>query len=159
MRKCLVVLCLTLLASCELFMSNEDKTKKKVNEELLGIDWNDVDNYPLFVDECDETAPKQIQKECFQSVMLASFAEALGDLQFQVKNDLNDTMYVDFEIDEHGFILVSNMEENVDILNEIKDFNTLLSERLNDLTTVKPAHKRGIPVSLRFRLPIVLKTQ
>ncbi len=158
MRKFLLLCLFGLLASCELFMSKEEKTKKMVNEELLAIDWNDVDQYPLFED-CDETAAKQAQRECFQGVMSGYFSEALDDLQFQVDTDINDTMYVDFVVDEHGFISVVNVQENANILNKISDFNTKVSERLNDLTTVAPALKRGIPVSLRFRLPVVLNTQ
>lgn len=156
MRK-LVVLCFFgLLASCELFMSKEDKTQKMVNEELLAIDWNDVDKYPLFED-CDEMATKQVQRDCFQSEILSHFSQALDSLEFQVDNDLNDTMYVDFLVDEHGFISVLNLEENSNILKEIEDFNTQITGRLKDLT-VAPALKRGNPVSLRFRLPIVLNT-
>ncbi|WP_108425009.1 MULTISPECIES: hypothetical protein [Flagellimonas] len=146
-----------LFVSCELFESKEDKTQKLVNEELMAIDWNDVDQYPLF-DSCDETATKEAQRECFQNVMADYFSEALAGLQFQVDSDLNDTVYIDFMIDEHGFISVINVEEKTAVLNEISDFNTKISERLNDLTTVAPALKRGNPVGLRFRLPLVLNT-
>lgn len=156
MQKFLLISCLSLLASCELFMSKEDKTQKMVNEELLSIDWNDVDQYPLF-EGCDETVTKQVQRDCFQNSMMNHFSQALDSLQFQVNNDINDTMYVDFLIDEHGFISVLNVEEKPDILNEIEDFNTQITSRFKDLT-VAPALKRGIPVSLRFRLPIVVNT-
>ncbi|MER3374534.1 MAG: hypothetical protein RIM83_07840 [Allomuricauda sp.] len=153
----LLIIFMGLLVSCELFESKEDKTQKLVNEELLAIDWNDVDQYPLFED-CDETANKPDQRDCFQAVMLDSFSKALDGLEFQVDQDLNDTVYIDFVIDEHGFISVLNVEEKTDVLNAIADFNTKISERLNDLTTVAPALKRGNPVSLRFRLPLVLNT-
>ena len=146
-----------LFVSCELFESKEEKTQKLVNEELLAIDWNDVDQYPHF-DSCDETATKQAQRECFQRVMLDSFSNALDSLEFQVNHDLNDTVYIDFVIDEHGFISVLNVEEKTSVLNEITDFNTKVTELLNDLTTVAPALKRGNPVSLRFRLPLILNT-
>jgi len=158
MRKFLILFFfIGLLVSCELFESKEDKTQKLVNEELLSIDWNDVDQYPHF-DNCDETATKDAQKNCFQTVMIEYFAEALDGLQFQVDHDMNDTVYIDFLIDEHGFISVLNVEEKTDVLNEISDFNNKISARLNDLTTVAPALKRGNPVSLRFRLPLVLNT-
>ncbi|UII77120.1 hypothetical protein LV716_04850 [Flagellimonas sp. HMM57] len=157
MRKFLVLCFFGLLASCELFTSKEDKTQEIVNKELLEIDWNDVDQYPLF-EKCDETATKQAQRDCFQSVMMEYFTKAMDGLQFQVERDLNDTTYIDFLIDEHGFITILNVEENTEILNEIGDFNTKVSNRLNDLTTVAPALKRGIPVALKFRLPIVLNT-
>ncbi len=153
----LFIIFLGLLVSCELFESKEDKTQKLVNAELLAIDWNDVDQYPLF-DDCDETATKQVQRQCFQNVMLDSFSNALDSLEFQVNQDLNDTVYIDFVIDEHGFISVLNVEEKTAVLNAIADFNSKISEQLNDLTTVAPAIKRGNPVSLRFRLPLVLNT-
>ncbi|KQC30150.1 hypothetical protein [Flagellimonas eckloniae] len=156
MQKFLLISCLALFASCELFMSKEDKTQRIVNEELLAIDWNDVDQYPLF-DNCDETAAKQAQRDCFQSEILNHFSQALDSLQFQVDTDLNDTLYVDFLVDEHGFITVLNIEENPNILNEIEEFNAEVTSRLRDLT-VAPALKRGTPVSLRFRLPIVVNT-
>lgn len=158
MRKFLLIsFFVGLFVSCELFESKEDKAQKLVNEELLAIDWNDVDQYPHF-DNCDETAAKEAQKNCFQTVMMEYFSEALAGLKFQVNHDMNDTVYIDFLIDEHGFISVLNVEEKTSVLNEISDFNTKISERLNDLTTVAPALKRGNPVSLRFRLPLVLNT-
>lgn len=153
----LLIIFMGSLVSCELFESKEVKTQKLVNEELLAIDWNDVDQYPLFED-CDETADKEAQRECFQNVMSEYFAEALSGLEFQVRNDLHDTVYIDFLIDEHGFISVLNVEEKTSVLNEISNFNTKISARLNDLTTVAPALKRGNPVGLRFRLPLVLNT-
>ena len=153
----LVIVFMGLLVSCELFESKEDKTQKLVNEELMAIDWNDVDQYPLF-DSCDETATKEAQRECFQNMMADYFSEALAGLKFQVRNDMKDTVYIDFLIDEHGFISVLNVEEKTAVLNEISDFNTRICERLNDLTTVAPALKRGNPVGLRFRLPLVLNT-
>jgi len=158
MRKLVLLVFFGLLCSCELFTPAEEQTKNKVNEELLTIDWNDVDSYPLFADRCDENVSKQVQRGCFQTVILDYFSKALKNVQFQVDKDLNDTVYVHFLIDEHGFVSVTEIEENQAVLNEIKDFNTKISNQLNNLTTVRPALKRGIPVSLHFKLPIVLNT-
>src|SRR5690606_40510153 len=57
MRKICLLCCFGLLVSCELFMTKEERARNLVNEELLSIDWNDVDQYPL-VEVCDETAVK-----------------------------------------------------------------------------------------------------
>lgn len=157
MRKLILLMFLGLFASCELFTSKEEQTKNRVNEELLTIDWNDVDQYPLF-EGCDETAPKEIQRDCFQNQMLQIASDTLDSLSFEVDNELEDTLYIDFVVDEHGFISILEMEEKQSVLNEIADFNEQITERLNNLT-VAPALKRGIPVGLRFRLPLVLNTQ
>ncbi|MEO9513167.1 MAG: hypothetical protein ABJN84_11640 [Flavobacteriaceae bacterium] len=137
-------------------MSKEEKTKKLVHDELKTVNWNDVDQYPLF-DNCDENATKKAQRDCFQHEILNHFSQALDSLQFEVTTDLNDTLYVDFLVDEHGFITVLNIEENPNILKEIEEFNAEITSRLLDLT-VAPALKRGTPVSLRFRLPLVVNT-
>ncbi len=144
--------------SCDLFKSMEDRTEDMVHEKMSTIDLNEVDGYPYF-EACDENASKAVQRECFQTVMLSYFSKALDDLQFQVNKDLNDTIYVDFIIDEHGFITVREVEENSKVLGEIENFNELVTERLNEITTVSPAHKRGIDVGMRIRLPLVLNTQ
>ncbi len=146
-----------LVTSCKYFQSKNTQTENSVSEALMAIDWNDVDTYPLF-DVCDENTPKAEQKNCFQENMIGYFSEAFSDAEFEVEADLNDTLYVDFLIDEHGFISVLEIAENERINQLIPDFNDEVSARLNDLTTVAPALKRGIPVSMKFRLPLVLNT-
>ena len=159
MRKLLGLFILGLgLTSCELFMSTQEKTDKLVHDELNRVNWNEVDSFPLFVGECDELASKEVQQDCFQTTLMRYFSTAVADLQFQVDSELNDTIYVDFKVDEDGFILISNVEESTKVLNEIPNFNELISERLHDLTTVRAATYRGIPVEIRVRLPIVLNT-
>ena len=157
MRKMYLLCCFGLLVSCELFISKEEKAQQLVNEELLSIDWNDVDQYPLF-DVCDETAVKEAQRECFQNVMADYLSEVLADLEFQVEQDINDTVYIDFLIDEHGFIAVLELDTKNLPIEGVEDFDEKITQRLNHLTTVAPALKRGNPVSLRFRLPLLLNT-
>ena len=147
-----------LSVSCEFFMSKEKRTQQLVNEELLSIDWNDVDQYPLF-EECDETAPKKEQLACFQELMMQHMVDTLEGLNYVVSNELNDTVNVDLQIDEHGFITVLQMENSSSVNQMIPNFNEEVTQRLNDLTTVAPAIKRGIPVGMKFRLPIVLNTE
>ncbi|MEO1486070.1 MAG: hypothetical protein AAFU57_09990 [Bacteroidota bacterium] len=145
------------LTSCDFFISQEKITEDLVEEELYQIDWNEVDQYPLF-DACRESLPKPEQRACFESTMLEQLSKALEGMTFEVDNDLNDTVLLDFKIDEHGFIRVQSVEERSAVLQEIEDFNATITKRLNDLTTVAPALKRGVPVSIQFRLPVVLNT-
>lgn len=157
MHKFLGLFCLGLFVSCEFLVSTEEKTQKLVREELKIINWNDVDQYPLFRD-CDETAPKALQRQCFQTTMSGHFSQALKGLEFRVDRDLHDTVYIDFVIDEQGFISVLNMENKTTTFGEIAGLTTKIAEQLYTITPVKPAVKRGLPVRLRFRLPIVLHT-
>ena len=51
---------LVVYSSCNYFVSTEKRTQAIVDEELMAIDWNDVEQLPLF-EECDELAPKEEQ--------------------------------------------------------------------------------------------------
>ncbi len=157
MQKSFLLFILVLCASCNFFKSQEKQTRDNVNAELLAIDWNDVDQYPLF-ENCDELSPKQIQRECFQENLLNYFSEAFNDLEFEVEEDINDTLHIDFLIDEHGFMTVLEIQEKNTVNKVLPELKGLLSKRLNKLTTVAPALKRAKPVSIKFRLPLVLNT-
>lgn len=156
MRKSGVLLCCCLLASCSWFESRETKTRKLVERELQAIDWNDVDQYPLF-EECDETAPKARQKECFEETLLLHFSGTLRDFEFILDSDLEDTIYVDFLIDRDGTISILEMERNSAVVKQIPEFSGVVSQSLKGLPPVAPALKRGIPVRTRFRIPLVLR--
>lgn len=157
MRKLWILGILCLFSSCDWFASKEVKTQKLVNEEMQNIDWNDVDQYPLFYD-CDETASKEGQKECFETTLLTHFSMALQDFEFVLSEDFKDAIYVDFLIDKDGSISVLKIEKNDAIDAQMPEFNGILARSLKSLPRVEPALKRGIPVGAKFRIPIVLNT-
>lgn len=138
-------------------MSKEERTQKMVNKELMAIDWNDVDQYPLF-EECDEMAQKAEQRNCFERGMLRRFSEAFSDTVYEVDDEIKDTLFVDFEVDEDGFVNITEIEENSSIEKVVPGFREEIRTRFRDLTVI-PAHKRGINVKIKFRLPIVLDTE
>lgn len=128
-----------------------------VNQELMAIDWNDVDQYPLF-EACDEMAQKTEQRNCFEREMLKRFMEAFSDTVYEVDQEIKDTLFVDFEVDEDGFVNIIEIEQNATIEEVVPGFRDEVRSRFKDLT-VLPAHKRGINVKIKFRLPIILDTE
>ena len=158
MRRFWFVPLILILSSCNYLLSKEERTQQLVSQELMAIDWNDVDQYPLF-EECDEIALKRVQRDCFATEMLRRFSTAFNDTVFMVEQSINDTLKVDFVVDEDGFVTIMNIKENGDLEQLIPGFQSEVSRRLNDLTTVAPALKRGIPVSIKFRLPIIVDTE
>jgi len=158
MRKLWYVMALCVLTSCKWFQSAEKRTEDRVQEQLLDIDWNDVDTYPLF-EECEENVSKEAQRNCFTEQMMGYFSQVFKDAKFIVEEDIDQTLYVDFKIDEHGFISVLEIGQNEEINTLLPNFNEEVSQRLNDLTTVAPALKHATPVSMKFRLPLQLNTQ
>ncbi len=148
---------LLIFTSCQYFLSSEEQTQRLVNEKLMAIDWNDVHQYPLF-EECDEMAPKPQQRICFEQQMLRRFVEAFSDTVYEVEEEFKDTLFVDFEVDEDGFVNITEIEENNAIERVVPGFRDEIRKRFKDLT-VFPAQKEGIKVKIKFRLPIVLDTE
>ncbi len=152
------ILCfLCLLVSCDWLASREAKTQKLVEKELQSIDWNDVDQYPLF-DDCDETDSKIAQRECFEKTLLLHFSMTLQGFEFVLDQDMEDSIYVDFLVDKEGAMTVLDIEENSAIREQIPEFDGIITQSLNSLPRVEPALKRGIPVTAKFRIPLVLNT-
>lgn len=147
-----------LLVSCEWFSSRESNTQKLVDRELKGIDWNDVDQYPLF-EECDEVEAKTAQRECFEKTLLMHLTLTLHDFEFVLNKDFEDTIYVDFLVDKEGSLSVIEIEENAAVREQIPEFNGIITQSLRSLPRLEPALKRGIPVNTKFRIPLVLNTK
>jgi len=146
-----------LLASCAWFESREVQTQKLIDAELHGINWNDVDQYPLFAD-CDESASKAAQKECFEQTLLLHFSRTLQDFEFVLDDSLTDTLYLDFLVDREGKITVLDMERNREVTSQIPEFEGVITQSLKSLPHLEPALKRGIPVNAKIRIPLVLNT-
>mgnify|MGYP001820161794 CR=1 FL=1 len=150
--------CLCLLSSCDLFTSSEVKTQQLVEKELQAINWNDVDQFPLFGD-CNETAPKPSQKECFENTLLSHFSMTLEEFEFILDKDVEEAVYVDFLVDKEGKISVLNIDKSRIIQEQIPEFDGIVSRSLKSLPPLEPALKRGIPVNTRFRIQIVLNSE
>ena len=145
------------LGSCEWFPSQQARTRQLVDAEMQAIDWNQLDQFPLF-DACDETASRLGQQECFQNTLTLHLSMALQDFEFRSENALHDTLYVDFLVDNKGGISVLTIGENPDLAAENPEFKNIVSRSLRSLPRLEPALKRGIPVAAQFRIPLVLKT-
>ncbi len=158
MRRLVILGVFFLMASCQWFASQEAKTQMLVEEELQSIDWNDVDQYPLF-DDCDETVSKTAQKACFENTLLLHFSMTLQDFEFVLDEEVDDTIYVDFLVDSEGTMSVLEIQENNTVKQQIPEFDAIITQSLKSLPRVEPALKRGIPVNAKFRIPIVLNTK
>lgn len=151
------ILVLCLLVSCTLFESKETMTRELINAELREIDWNTVDAYPLF-ENCDETAPKALQRECFENVLLSHFQETVNQFEFTVDPQLDSLASVLFVVDTTGTIEILDIEKDSEIRRLMPEFDGIISQSLRNLPPLAPAIKRGIPVRTKFRIPIHLNT-
>ena len=146
-----------MMTSCELFVSKDEKTQELVNKELLEIDWNDVDSYPLFED-CDENLTKSAERECFEKELLKHCSQTLNEFEFKLDSKIDPTVIVDFLVDKNGRIMIVAIEKDSVIDREMPEFDRIVRQSLKNVPSLAPALKRGIPVKAKFRIPIVLKS-
>ncbi len=157
MRILLMLLGGLLLTSCQWLTPKEEKTRRLVQEELRSINWNDVDQYPLF-ESCGESISKEAQRDCFQEALLRHFSATLEEFEFVIDEDVEDTIYVDFLVEKDGAVTVLDIEDHITLQRQIPEFNAIITQSLKSLPEVQPALKRGIPVNAKFRIPIELNT-
>lgn len=157
MHRLTILIFLGLMTSCDLFVSKDKKTQELVNKELLEIDWNDVDSYPLF-ETCDENTTKTAQRECFENELLKHFAKTLNEFEFILERDIDPTVIVDFLVDKNGRITIVDIEKDSTINKQMPEFDGIIRQSLKRLPPLAPAIKRAVPVKAKFRIPIVLKS-
>lgn len=157
MKRFLSFLLAIFLSSCSFFESKEKRTQELINAELRQIDWNSIDSYPFFY-TCDEAAPKSQQRICFEETLSSHFRETLKDFEFTLTNKDSMTVVVIFVIDTEGRINVVEIEKDVLVLQQMPEFDGVVTQSLKNLPKLAPALKRGIPVRTKFKIPVQLQT-
>ena len=158
MYRLFVLMFFLVLASCSFFESKGKRTQELINAELQQIDWNTIDSYPLFLD-CDETASKENQRQCFEQTLTTHFENTLNEFEFIIDSDSNPVVFVTFVIDTEGRINVVEIDKDASILEQMPEFDGIVSQSLKNIPAIAPALKRGIPVSTKFRIPLQLNTK
>ena len=158
MYRLLILLFCFVLASCNFLESREKRTQELINAELQQIDWNSIDSYPLFLD-CDETASKESQRQCFEQKLTTHFEATLNEFEFIIDSESNPVVFVTFVIDTEGRIMVVDIEKDPSILKQMPEFDGIISQSLKNVPAIAPALKRGIPVRTKYRIPVQLNTK
>ncbi|SNR28030.1 hypothetical protein SAMN04488009_0730 [Maribacter sedimenticola] len=157
MKRYLPFLIITFLSSCTFFESKEKRTQELINEELGQIDWNTVDSYPFFY-TCDESASKAEQKICFEETLISHFQETLNDFEFTLTDAESETVNVIFVIDTLGEIKVVDIEKDASVLDQMPEFDGIITQSLKNLPKLAPALKQAKPVNSKYRIPVQLNT-
>ncbi|TRZ44866.1 hypothetical protein D3A96_07530 [Robertkochia marina] len=144
-----------LLFSCDFINTKKVSPEEIVREEIKNIDWNDVDQYPLF-EACDETAPREDQKTCFREEFVKHFYKTLSNHQLVVRRNLIDTVRVQLLIDNTGKISIVSIDKSELTEELLPALDGLMELTVSRLPKVYPALKRDIPVNTRVVMPVVL---
>jgi len=158
MKYILLLFLILLTTSCGYFETEKISTEAFYEEELKSIDWKDVDQYPAFPN-CDNLTEKPAQLQCFENTISSHLRNAFSPHNALVNRDLNDTVKLDFSIDNKGKLSVRSIVVAPSIEQEFPLLGTWLKEAIDTLVPMAPAYKRGVPVTTEFMLPIVIKTK
>lgn len=145
-----------LLVSCNYFDVKKTTSDAILNEELKTFNWSDVDEYPSFA-SCNDDVSKEEKKHCFQNTLIAIITNKIQRDTIVVSQDINDTIFMKFQISETG--ILSLMEAKIDsvTLHEIPNIKELLKNSLHSLPEIYPAIKRGQQVKTAFTLPVIIQ--
>lgn len=155
LRLLLATIFILVFTSCD-FISPKNTSLQNIIFTDTIIDYNTVDVYPLLRD-CNTCDTNEKQNQCFESELIKKLKGSLKENELKADNYFLDTIYVDILINNLGKISVSKIYENKDVIDNIPKFDSILSQSINNLPeAIQPSLKRGIPVNVIFKLPVVV---
>lgn len=160
MRKTLIIIFCFLSISCEFDFQIDKKitVDEFITEELKSLNWNDVDQYPVF-ENCLEINNIKNKNNCFVETITSSFRENLKTNNLVLNRTLIDTIRMVLKVDKTGKISIENMNIS-DQNNKYKEVITKSFENtVSSLPKLYPAIKRGQEVDVIFNMPIIISTE
>ena len=160
MRKTLIIIFCFLSISCEFDFQIDKKitVDEFITEELKSLNWNDVDQYPVF-ENCLEINNVKNKNNCFVETITSSFRENLKTNNLVLNRTLIDTVRMVLKVDKIGKISIENMTIS-DQNNKYKEVITKSFENtVSSLPKLYPAIKRGQEVDVIFNMPIIISTE
>ena len=123
------------------------------------VKWTTKDEHPS-IDKCDEYEIEIDRINCFNSKLINLIYSNINLGDILVSKKLNDTVFLSLLVDEHGKLSLLNIENKKSITNEIPNIDLIIKNSLNNIPSLYPATKTnfGIPVSTKFQLPLILKS-
>tara|TARA_Y100000814_G_C12332034_1_gene401707 strand:- start:865 stop:1350 length:486 start_codon:yes stop_codon:yes gene_type:complete len=159
-RKTLIIIFCFLSISCEFDFQIDKKitVDEFINEELKSLNWNDVDQYPVF-ENCLEINNVKNKNNCFVETITNSFRDNLKTNNLVLNRTLIDTVRMVLKVDKIGKISIENMTIS-DQNNKYKEVITKSFENtVSSLPKLYPAIKRGQEVDVIFNIPIIISTE
>jgi hypothetical protein len=158
MKYTLYVLVVFTMASCQYFEMDKISSDTFYKEEMKTISWDDVDQFPNF-NSCQEITEKAASKTCFETTLISKIYAGFSSKQFVSTRTIRDTLWVTIAVSEKGAIAVNSIEMDSITGLTFPDVSNWIQQSVDSIPSVSPAHKRGVPVAVAFKLPVVLQTK
>ncbi len=146
------------LLSCDKLQTKKIKSSQYLEEDWKAINLNEVDVYPTF-ESCNHTPENEEMRLCFEEIVTTTFYKALNTHQVVVSQELNETVEVDFVVNEHGNYCIDTLRVSEAVRFEIPELEQWIHEAAKQLPKAYPARKGGVPVKTRFKIPVIFKVE
>ena len=123
------------------------------------LKWTNNDEHPS-IENCDEYEIEIDRTNCFNSKLISLIYSNINLEDMLVSKKLNDTLVLSLLVDQKGKLSLLRIDNKKSIINEIPNIELIIKNSLNNIPSLYPATKTnfGIPVSTKFQLPLILKS-
>ncbi|MGY5352271.1 hypothetical protein ACXGQW_06880 [Wenyingzhuangia sp. IMCC45533] len=158
MNKLLVYLLTLSLFSCEKLCSVTSVLCKNKVEQTPPIDFTQIDLFPTFND-CKSKLSYEESNACFRTTLHKKLGEQIGTLKLTTENYVTDTLLINFSISKNGKFKCERIKINSELTAALPYLKDDIEDIVNNLGSISPAQKRGIPVTSMFTIPLVIETE
>lgn len=100
---------------------------------------------------------KPKKTDCFRTTIHQKIGAELLQHTFIIKDSIDEIIYVDLIISSEGIFTLHAIQSSNNIKKVLPQLDGLLRESVGKLPKIYAANKRGIPVSVKYSLPIRIK--
>ena len=150
MRYFLLICLLFSFTSCEYFSFEKNKNIEKID---VDVDFTSVDVSPSFK-VCDSLIEKEKKNTCFRTTLRQEISSSLAKQSIQVPQSVDETIEVAITIQSNKEVKLTSIKSSDSLLVILPSLKAILKKSVEELPTVYPAIKRGIPVTTVYKLPI-----
>ncbi len=152
-RTVFLMLFIAMISSCTNFSFSSNKNTQALDTI---VNFSSVDTSPSFK-VCDSLIVKEEKSNCFRNTIHNKIGEELLKHEFAIDKPISEIVFVDLVIDSQGSILLKAIESSVAIKNSLPQLDSIIALSVNKIPKIYPAIKRGIPVTTKYRLPILIE--
>ena len=150
-----LVICIGILG-CSQWETKKISTEDFFDEAWEAIAISEVDTYPFF-EQCSELEENVRQRECFVSGVRVNLQEHLSQYPITLKESLTDTLHIYCEVSDKGAFCIDSIQVSSRLQNVLPEIELWIYDGIKTIPKVIPATKRGIPVNMKFELPVVFQ--
>jgi len=148
-----LLLMVLFITSCDKFSFSKNKNIQDLDTI---VDFSSVDTFPSFK-PCDSIIDKTKKTDCFRTTIHQKIGAELLQHTFIIKDSIDELIYVDLIISSEGIFTLHAIQSSNNIKKVLPQLDGLLRESVEKLPKIYAANKRGIPVSVKYSLPIRIK--